>query len=377
MPENDEKRMGIVLKAVYGVILVGVVAIVIGGKIPAIGKRFVASESVGQGGDLYRLCDLDQFRERITFAKQKPPAPLEDAEILTLGDSFFNSSLGSDLFANELAGRGGFPVHNLPAGDFFEPYSYPIAFLNAIGYKPERRRILILETVERSSLERTGTYLASIDNKLTSAGTLTNRINALAFRMLKNNDVIYFFEHNLLIHPVSKWLKNVRFRWFDIIDESIGAYTIRPPMLFYNRDIQFASTSKSDAVLNAASAKVEQLALTLRSRYKLDLIYVVIPDKYSVYRDYLDKERPYDRYIPRLVRMLRGRGVHAVDLYSAYMNYRRTGTDLLYYGSDTHYTGKGKVLLVDECMREIETIRGRRLSKADVEKDKGHPQNEF
>jgi hypothetical protein len=312
-------------------------------------------------GDLYRLCEVDRFRETIRSVASAPTAPLEQAEIVTLGDSFFNSSLESDLFANELAREGGYAVHNLTSADFFEPQSYPLAYLQASGYRPDRRRILILESVERTSLERTGTYLAA-------AGASSNRLNALAFRVLKNNDVEYFFKNNEVTHPVFKWLKNARFEWFGVIDRAIGAYTLHPDMLFYQRDMQFAAEPKPDAVLDAAADRVARLAETLRRQYDLDLLYVVIPDKYSVYRDYLPHESRYDLYVPRLVARLLSRGVHAVDLYAAFMEKRRSSNEQLYFVTDTHYTAAGKAILVDACLWEIAAMGGGRRQSIAREK---------
>jgi hypothetical protein len=344
--------MGLVLKTIYGAILVGVVAVVIGGKFPEVGKHFIVSDPAGQHvGDLYRLCEVDRFRETIRGVASTPTASLAQAEIITLGDSFFNSSLESDLFANELARKGRQAVHNLTSSDFFEPHSYPLAFLKASGYKPDRRRILILESVERSSLERPRSYLAT-------AGASTNRLNALAFKVLKNNDVEYFFKNNLIMHPFIKWLKNVRFDWFGVIDRAVGAYTLKPDMLFYQRDMEFAAAPKPDAVLDEAANRVARLAEILKRQYDLELLYVIIPDKFSVYRDYLPHAGSYDRYIPRLVERLKRRGVHAVDLYSAYLEKRQNSREQLYFVSDTHYTAFGKAVLVDECLREIAAMGG-------------------
>ncbi|TFG91539.1 MAG: hypothetical protein E4H15_05615, partial [Syntrophobacterales bacterium] len=233
-------------------------AIVLCGKVPVIGKKFIVQ---GQpdcvSGDLYRLCEVDRFRESIAALQKTPTAPLQQAEILTLGDSFFNSALQSDLFANVLATKSGYAVHNLAGSNFFEPFSYPLAYLKAIGYQSDRRRILILESVERSSLERTSTFESA-------GGSTTNSLNAAAFKLLKNNDVEYFFKNNIVIHPAMKWLKNRRFTWFGSIDKAIGAYSINPDMLFYQRDLDFAARPKPDPILDRAADRVADLARTLR-----------------------------------------------------------------------------------------------------------------
>ena len=344
---SPEKHLNLLQRALLIFIMLGAATIVLCGKLPAIGKNFVAQGPTDRvSGDLYRLCEVDRFRESIAVIPKTPTALLEQAEILTLGDSFFNSSLQSGLFANELAARSGYAVHNLTDSNFFEPFSYPLAYLATIGYKPDRRRILILESVERSSLERTSTFASN-------TGSAANSLNAVAFKLLKNNDVEYFFKNNIVIHPALKWLKNLRFAWFGSIDKAIGGYSTNPDMLFYQRDLDFAMVAKPDQVLDRAADRIDGLARTLRQRYNLELLFVIVPDKYSVYRDYLNKEKPYDRYIPRLVSRLRDRGVPAVDLYSAYLRFRRKTGRPLYFAGDTHYTATGKMILVDECIREI------------------------
>ncbi len=351
---SPEKHLNWRQRALLAGIMLAALAVVLCGKVPAIGKKFMAQGPVDRvSGDLYRLCEVDRFRESIEALPKAPTAPLEKAEILTLGDSFFNSSLQSDLFATVLATKSGYAVHNFADSDFFEPFSYPLAYLKAIGYQPDRRRILILESVERSSLERTATFGSD-------GGGSANRLNAVAFKLLKNNDVEYFFKNNLVTHPAIKWVKNLRFDWFGSIDKAIGAYSLNPDMLFYQRDLDFAARPKPDPVLDRAAARVANLARTLRSRYNLELLFVIVPDKYSVYRDYLDKEKPYDRYIPRMVSRLRERGVPAVDLYSAYARFRREDRRPLYFAGDTHYTAVGKMVLVEECVREIAKMNGRK-----------------
>lgn len=348
---SPEKRLPWWQITLLASIMLVALTVVLCGKFPAIGKNFVTAGSKDRiAGDLYRLCDVDHFRESIAVLPQVPTAPLEHAEILTLGDSFFNSSLQSGLFANELAAKTGYAVHNLADSTYFEPFSYPLDYLQAIGYQPDRRRVLILESVERSSLERTATFAAT-------AGSAANSLNAVAFKLLKNNDVEYFFKNNVVIHPAMKWLKNLRFSWFGSIDGAIGAYSLNPDMLFYQRDLDFAALAKPDSVLDRAADRIAELADILRERYDLTLLYVIVPDKFSVYRDYLDRAKPYDGYIPRLVGRLRDRGVAAVDVYSAYQRFRNTDKRPLYYAGDTHYTPLGKTILLNACIRELKCIK--------------------
>jgi hypothetical protein len=342
--------MSATLKYIYAAIMLFAVFIVIGGKFPSFGRLFVAEGAGGYViGDQYRMCELDRFREEIPVTKPSATAPLEQADILTLGDSFFNSSLASDLFANELASKGGLKVHNLQSATFFEPQSYPLSYLEHIGYQGSRRRIMILESVERTVLDRGDTYNAA-------GASSNNGLNAFAFKILKNNDVEYFFKNNVLVHPLGRWLKNFRFKYLNIVDRSIGSYSVDPDMLFYQRDIEFGAMKKTDAMLDSTADSIARLSATLKQRYNIDLIYLVIPNKYSVYHEFVPDGYKYDGFIPRLSRKLTDRGVPNIDVYALYSHGNKLGMPPLYFSSDTHYTAYGKSLLVNSCLEMLKTV---------------------
>ena len=335
--------MSTTLKISYAAIMLFALFIVIGGKYPAFGRLFVADEPVGYTtGDQYRMCDLDRFWEEIPVQKPSEMAALEEADVLTLGDSFFNSTLASDLFANELGRKAGLKVHNLHTTAFFEPQSYPLSYLESSGYHGGRRRILILESVERTVLERGDTY-----NK--PGASTSNKLDALAFKVLKNNDVEYFFKHNIFVYSLGKWLKNFRFNYLKVVDKSIGAYSENPAILFYQRDLEFGRLKKTEAMLDATADSVARLSATLKKRYDIDLIYLVIPNKYSIYHGLVTGGDRYDNFIPRLTKKLTDRGVKNLDAYSLYSRFNKAGMPLLYFSSDTHYTAYGKSVLVDAC----------------------------
>lgn len=366
-PGAQDSRMTTPLKFIYCLIMAFALFIVIGAKFPAFGKMFMAREPVDYIlGDQYRMCDLDRFREKIPVVRPGPNPPLEEAEVMTLGDSFFNSALGSDKFANELGKKLGLKIHNLSTDDFFEPQSYPLSYLEKIGYQGGRKRILILESVERSVLERAEKY--------DTVGVATsNRIDALAFKVLKNNDIEYFFKQNVLVKPVGNWLKNFRFQYLNIVDKSIGAYTLDPDMLFYQRDLEFDRMKKSEALLDSTADSIAKLAETLKSRYDIELVYLPIANKFSVYHGWVPGAKPYDDFMPRLCRKLTERGVVNLDSYTLYSHYNKPEMPLLYFASDTHYTAHGKALLLEACADLVRKLRG---SGNDTEESSvAHPGN--
>ena len=321
--------------------------VTVGGKCPTLGRRFIARGQAAPAGrmygDLYQMSGLDRFKEPIPTLRPGPMAPLADADILTLGDSFFNSTLASDLFANELSARTSLKVHNLAGPTIAASANFPVPFLESIGYKGDRKRILILESVERSVIMRGNSYLRTASPVV--------QVSAKAV-----NNVEYFFKNNLIVHPLARLLREVRFKFFKITDKSIGAYAQHPDMLFFREDVDFAKSKKSDALLDDTAASIAKLSQTLERRFNLEVIYLVIPDKYSVYRR-LDRDGDgYDRFIPRLSKKLSERAVKNIDLYTIFTERSQPGMPLLYYASDTHYTARGKELAVEACARMLANL---------------------
>ena len=337
-------------KSLYAAIMLFAALVVIGGKCPSLGRHFIAEGSGGDDvGELYQMSQLDRFREEIPVLRPQPTAGMEEAEVLTLGDSFFNSTLGSQLFATELARRSGLRVCNLQSQTFPEPQTFPLSFLESIGYRGDRRRVLILESVERYALKRSGHYNAT-------AGASQGFLNAVYNKVVDNSDLEYFFKNNVLVYPLAKWLKNFRFAHFRMMDRSIGAYSEHPDMLFYSEDLDFAAQRKNDDMLESAARDIATLSEHLKRRFDLDLIYVIVPNKYSIYHRYVGNGYSYDGFIPRLSKKLTAYGVRNVNLYSLYSRYDKSGP-LLYYATDTHYTPLGKRLLVDACLKTLEAAR--------------------
>ena len=227
------------------------------GKIPTFGRHFIAKEPGGFVGDLRAMSELDRFKENITPGKCAKPIALDEAEILTLGDSFLNSNLGSDIFASELAKRSGYKVYNMPAASFSNPSGYPLEYLKHIGYHPGKRRILIMETVERGAISRSNTYHAfytpPVEPLVSKSLSLTH-----------NEDVEYFFKKNEITRPLIRTLKNIRFRCFGIVDKSIGAYSESPDMLIFKDEVQFNRSIKSTQILDSAADSIASLSDKLK-----------------------------------------------------------------------------------------------------------------
>lgn len=119
-------------------------------------------------------------------------------------------------------------------------------------------------------------------------------------------------------------------------------------MLFYREEIGFAQMSKSDENVRKLAENISILDKELKKKYDLNLIYIAIPDKLTIYPEYYDYIWEYDDYLPRLQVELDRLDVEYVDVYSLFLDHKNEHpNEMLYYLSDTHYTAVGKMLMVE------------------------------
>ncbi|OGI08701.1 MAG: hypothetical protein A2Y40_05360 [Candidatus Margulisbacteria bacterium GWF2_35_9] len=323
------------------------VSVLIGGKIKPIGKRFLYQ--INGKGDLYTFCMVDEFKENFLVKRSaNPKNNIASSDILTLGDSFFNSSIESFKAPQELETMINKNVYNfnLYVDDvLLNPLVY---FKNGL-YKSSDKKVLILETVERYSVNRIKNY----SNLYSVSGYST--FERLRMKLFNNADMEYFFKNNVIIGPINKKIKNIRFNLFGEVDNRVTFYSENPKMLFYNESVAFNKSKKKQEDLILYADKMAELAKELENKYNVELVYIIIPNKFSIYYDFLDIMYSYDGFIPKFQNLLSERGVNYVDVYSEYMNYRKhDDSNLLYYMGDTHYTTLGKEMLLKSVIKKLE-----------------------
>ena len=316
-------------------------------------------------GDLFDFSLLEDFKGKFRLIKGETNGQLETADVITFGDSFFDCDSDSPLFAKELEERLGLPIYNrstLMHTDVDVDVN-PMAFLKSMNYRKGKRRILILEHVERHSMVNIfaldSSPMEDVDKEdeiLTFHSLNDWVVKHLIVLNNGNKDFDYYFRRNILTYPLTKWIANFRFKFLGEFDSNIGNYSLSHRMLFYSGDLGFNYAHKSERILDLMATILSEFSQKLKQAYNIDLVYVVIPNKYSIYNDFV---RPYfyDNYITQISEKLRAKGVPFIDLYSVYMNYRSTDDSrLLYFPSDTHFTPFGKGLLVEAAIKELKNL---------------------
>ena len=104
---------------------------------------------------------------------------------------------------------------------------------------------------------------------------------------------------------------------------------------------------------NVNRTVIADLARKLNEHYKLKMVFMAIPSKYTIYHSLVNEDM-YNDFLPRLYAGLEARGVPYIPLYNDFMEAKKEGW--IYYGSDTHWTQKGLDIALDKTLEVLETL---------------------
>ncbi len=104
-------------------------------------------------GDLYQMSKIKDFKIKLPPLHPLPPfSSAKEADLIIMGDSFFNVGIGSPVFAQQLQDGLKLKVHNYNIQGSGETWrkTNPLEYLKQIEFtRDSKKRILILESVDR------------------------------------------------------------------------------------------------------------------------------------------------------------------------------------------------------------------------------------
>jgi len=165
-----------------------------------------------------------------------------------------------------------------------------------------------------------------------------------------SNKFNYFFYNNKLFSPIDKLNKNLRFKLLDEVEKTTPKYSTDPGMLFYVEDVNFNNLDIQSESINMFANNIARLQDTLLEDYNIELIFVLIPTKYSIYGKYTKDYKLYNDFIPRSYKELNKHNINTFDTYNLFINEDSIEDDLLYYKGDSHFTPRGKNLLLQKVL---------------------------
>lgn len=320
-----------------------------------LGRKFLYANQVGYyKGDLFEMSRVLNFKGEITVIPEaKETHTINEAEVITMGDSFFNANYDTEKFPDLLEKLAATKVFKVDRSIIQNYGDNPLRYFKETGYKKGSKKYLVLETVERYAIERSISYMDKSETD--SAALRAGQSTAPWYKAIQNFiplvDLKYFFYNNKYISPINDLGKTIKFNSTKEIDTRTPAYSKDQSNLFYYEDVLFARRQKTDADIEHMAAGVEYLAKELKEKYNIELIYLVIPNKFSIYGDTSNIPVPYDNYIPRFVKELKKRGIKAPDLYTIFKAAATDSKEPLYYKSDTHFGPAGKNLTLEATIK--------------------------
>lgn len=306
-----------------------------------------------QYGDLFRESKLEDFAAYIKRYEGNEKDTPFSAKIICFGDSFFEAGRDIKLFADLLEETLMVPVYNASQKDFAASDNSPLSFFTMYEYNQTLEKLLILEVVERYTMAYSPNYWK------TGYSQLKQTVRSVRDIIFNNSDIEYFFQENILIYPMNKGIKNLKYMYFDEVDSRIYPFSKDPKMLFFYEGTEFNRRKKTDEEIKSLCSSLVFLSSQLKKLYNINLLYIIIPNKYSLYGNLVHKDYSYDYFIPHMNRKLTESGIHVVDIYSLFTNYMKENEDtLLYYPNDTHFTPVAAKLMLDAVVAVIKNNHG-------------------
>ena len=309
-------------------------------------------------GELYYFSCIDEFKDELPspiekFRLSPRNAPIDQADIITFGDSYFDFSRQMTV-PERLARESGKNVHGI--------YSfYPLAYLNQINYQAGDEKLFIYETAERMIPLRFGQ-----GNKMAGMGsqppTGIHKVDALlneAFNGPNEERLDKLLKESYLTGWAYAKVSTLRYNEFEYISQQSPDFpTDDKPWLFYGESVNGSASSiqyqHSDEEIETYCDNILLLKNNLKTKYNLDFVFVSVPNKITEMRKFLKPPMAYNNLLPRLYKGLKKRGVAYVDLFSAFEN----SSDVLYYRTDTHWNKKGVDIAVEKLLELFDENKG-------------------
>jgi len=312
-------------------------------------------------GELYYFNHIKNFREegmpatRVKYRHTDKHPALQEADVLIFGDSFMDFSR-MVTFPERLSDTLNAKVYY---ERFFDDHR-PLITLGEAGYKNSTPKIMIYESAERYIPHRFSN--PHIEESLPSGSEfgvkqLANSVIDWIFLEDAEVKLTTMLNRSILTTDIHSLINTFKFNTFGYIPSTTPDYAFddKKPWLFYYEEVNEDSTSYyyqfTDEQINTYCDNIAGLAATVKQKYNLDMVFMPLPSKYTVYHKLINDD-PYNNFLPRLFEGLSERGVTFVNVYDDY----KSSDEILYYGTDTHWNQKGLDIALDETLEVVEGI---------------------
>lgn len=308
-------------------------------------------------GDQYLISKIQDYK--ITNVKrfpQKINTPIQEADIIIMGDSFSHVNLGYKNLADSIRVKTKLKVHiyNLNGSGELWTITNPTEYLKKTNYRrTNERRILILQSVDRNTAVRymnidTNKNVHSSEEEITfSLYTILAQTQSQIITRTKSLE--YFLTENNLTSTFSEKINTIRFHLYKDLPALTPQYSSNPKSLFYSEEIKFENNQLSKSDIKKLSKNIKAISDTLDTKYNLELVFVLMPNKYTAYKGFTNKEGNGGIFYNKIYKNLQDEKVKYIDLY-----HPLTGSKSFpYWPGDTHLNQVGHQIFIDQVMEGI------------------------
>jgi hypothetical protein len=298
-------------------------------------------------GDLYQHARIHLFKEYLWRGEvsKKWEIQIRDADIIFMGDSYLTIEFSKDTYPHQTAKM---LAKNISVSADFNSYQFVQNFLKTVQFTTQdEQKILIIESAERSVMQRFSAQAGNAQNAqlkqnesafrkwLEPSIQWLRRIENVWFTNAEQR--YYFFFRNNLLKDYLPSINDVRFSLFKEISPATPLYSINPPMLFYDKEIEMFNTYHSDYEIESIALTLKNLQLELLEKYNIKMVFLPVPGKYTIYHQLTNSSDKYDDFLPRLYKILDQYNIPVIKLYDPF----KQSKELVYWGSDTHWNNEG------------------------------------
>jgi hypothetical protein len=293
-------------------------------------------------GELYYFNYIKHFKEKnipmmgekFQFSNQQ--ASLDDADIIIFGDSFFDICRPVQYPA-ELSKRLQKKVH-------FAYNDYPLQYLNKNHYQSKTPKILIMGIVERYIPVKFASQHTP-DYTIDTQSELHKRISAVKDMVFNSRSEELFdalLKRSYLTTAVYSCIATIKFDLFGYVSKLTPKYYLNDtvPWMFYHDEVNGQITSfyyhHTDEEMERVSNNILDLSKQLKEKYNIELIFIPIPAKYTLYHSKINNDQ-YSNYLPELQRKFEEKGIKYIDFYDSFIQSK----ELLYIPTDGHWNQNG------------------------------------
>jgi acetyltransferase AlgX (SGNH hydrolase-like protein) len=308
-------------------------------------------------GEMYYFSMIKHFREEgLPPAKEKfelseRQATINEAEILTFGDSFFEFSRLKQ-FPERMADDFQKRVHTVKE-------DFPLKYLQDLSYNDTLPKLLVYERTERYipiSFEIEHTLNSAVVHDLSSGRDVMSKMKNMLF--YKKSEELYnvVLKRSYLTTGLYSFFSTLKFDLFGQISKMTPVYHLDGDRswLFYFDQLDGEKTSfyyqHSAEEMDMICNNMADLADKLKKEYNIYLVYLPIPAKYTINHELMNQDK-YNGFLPSLYEGLDERRIRYVNIYNDFLE----SPDTLYYRTDSHWTQAGIDLAYSRTMDYIES----------------------